>query len=104
MLKVLKRLLWKYFVIKVIQILILSQIVLAQSISDSDSVFQDKIIDDSSFDELKDNNMDFIEVKTQGIIDNGRYEFKERTEFMNKPDFGPDYENKEEMLFGKVFV
>lgn len=103
MFKVLRRIWWKCIVLKVIQILLISQFVLAQSISNSDSVFQDKIIDDKTFDDLGNIDTNFIDVKAQEIKNKERYEFKERAEFKQSPDFGPDYKNKDEMLFGKLF-
>jgi len=57
--------------------------------------------------EFNDNNFDggdFRDVRTIEIEDDRfeeRYKFRERREF--EPDFGPEYENREEMLFGRLF-
>lgn len=117
-----KGILWKLIVLKLIQILILSQVVSAQSLSNENTGFEGRTIDSTSstsfdtdsrdfeqfetrenFNEFEEANGDSKEVKTQKVRAEERYEFREKTEFMRGPDFGPQYENKEEMLFGRVF-
>lgn len=86
----LKNKLSKLFAINVILIMVLSQLVFAQSF-DNEVETKEKVKEE------------FREVKTKEIRDDERYEFKEKMEIRTEADFGPHYENKEEMLFGRVF-
>ena len=67
---------------KVIQVLILSQLVFAQNSPDDER---------------------FMKQEMENRLKDGKYEFRERMEV--RYDVGPSYEgfNKEEMLFGRLF-
>ena len=77
-----KRLILKLIVMKVIQVLILSQLVFAQNSPDDER---------------------FMKQEMENRLKDGKYEFRERMEV--RYDVGPSYEgfNKEEMLFGRLF-
>jgi len=98
----LKKKLSKLFAINVILIMVLSQLVFAQSFGNEFET-KEKVKEEFRDDERG----EFREVKTNEIRDDGRseqrYEFKEKMEIRTEADFGPHYENKEEMLFGRVF-
>jgi len=96
----------KFFVLSVVLIFSFSLVVFAQRISDGE------FNDDGRFkDEFRDDNIEFktefrddgdrIEVRTEIRQGDDRYEFRERRDF--EPDFGPEYENREQMLFGRLF-
>ncbi len=91
-----KGLILKLVVLKIIQILILSQLVFAQSFEES---FNNDNVQTSAA-----NSAGFgSEVKEEFRDSDERYKFRERVEI--RYDVGPSYEgfNKEEMLFGRLF-
>ena len=91
--------------LSVILLIIFSQIVLAQN---SDFRTEERFEDDRGEirTEFRDDNGK-VEFRQEFRDDDGRfeerYEFEEKRDYRNEPDFGPRYENKEEMLFGRLF-
>jgi len=104
-------------VLSVVLISLFSLTVFADSFSD-DEFNNDDFDDEERFKiEFKDDDIEFktefkdggdkVEFKLEFRNDDRRfeerYEFEEKRDYRNKPDFGPRYENKEEMLFGRLF-
>jgi hypothetical protein len=114
----------KILAINVILLVIFSQIVFAQRIDDgirSEDVFRDDNGDFNEDGRFKDEFREDIdgrevrikeefrddgyrrEIRSEDERHEERFEFEDRRRYDNEPDFGPRYENKEEMLFGRLF-
>jgi hypothetical protein len=67
---------------------------------DNDKEFRSEFRDDGDRIESRDG-----EFRTEERFreDDKRYEFEDRRRYDDEPDFGPEYENREEMLFGRLF-
>jgi len=97
----------KLLVLSSIVFFLFSLLVFAQNFDDrfddfddniNDDRFRDEFYDDDSSDDRSDFRDNDIRERRDG---DERYEFRERRDF--EPDFGPEYESREEMLFGRLF-